>query len=272
MARRFGRRNEKMEIGGVTRMNENLSELVQSETDEAIVFSETDLDLPEENTTEAAATEEEEVVAADPVEAIGIVTLGPWFEANSSSFGNINQVKVSIRGIDPDANLIIAIEDGSGELDDTDEPKRQLKVFDNADTQPVLDLAGYSMQIYNNGFRVICEYIDNIFIKCYGIRTGLIAVFCNNINGVLVPYNVSKIKRSDEMLEVVRKNADEVGIKLAETANLEDLQLRYKQTSKAVDEITTNQSAVEWLIARQEEIYDINHHLQIDNVIIETLE
>lgn len=252
-------------------MNENLSELVQSETDEAIVFSETDLDLPEETATEAPATEEE-VVVADNTNLIGIATLGPWFEANSANFGNINQVKVSIRGIDPAANLIIAIEDGSGELDDTDEPKRQLKVFDNADTQPVLDLPGYSMQIYNNGFRVICEYIDNIFIKCYGIRTGLIAVFCNNINGVLIPYNVSKIKRSDEMVEVVRKSPAEVEVKLTETTNLEDLQLRYKQASKAVDEITTNQSAIEWLIARQEEIYDINHHLQIDNVIIETLE
>ena len=147
-----------------------------------------------------------------------------------------------------------------------------LKVFDNADTQPVLDLKGIDMQIYNNGFRVICEYMDNIYIKCYGIRTGLIAVFCNNIDGVLVPYNVSKVKRTDDGVEVVRKNASEIGLKLLEVANVEDLQLRYKQSSKSIDDITTNKDAVAWLLSRQDEIYDINHHLQIDNVIIETLE
>lgn len=255
-------------------MNENLSDLVQTETDEPIVFSETDLDLPDATPEEAeATTEAAEAVAEEPaVEAIGIATLGPWFEANSANFENINQVKVSIRGIDPTSNLIMAIKDGTDEKDDTGEDRRNLKVFDNADTQPVLDLKGIDMQIYNNGFRVICEYMDNIYIKCYGVRLGVIAVFCNNIDGVLVPYNVTKVKRTDDALVVVRKNAAEVELKLPEAANLEELQLRYKQSSKAVDDITTNKDAVSWLLSRQDEIYDINHHLQIDNVIIETLE
>ena len=128
------------------------------------------------------------------------------------------------------------------------------------------------MQVYNNGFRVICEYIDNIYIKCYSIRTGVIAVFCNNIDGVLIPYKVAKVKRSDEIVEVSRRNAAEVEVKLPEAANLEDLQLRYKQSSKSIDELNTNKEVVQWLLSRQDEIYDINHHLQIDNVIIETLE
>jgi hypothetical protein len=63
----------------------------------------------------------------------------------------------------------------------------------------------------------------------------------------------------------------EVEVKLNEAANTEDLQLRYKQASKAED-INTNMDAINWLISRQAEVTDINHHLQIDNVIIETLE
>lgn len=246
-------------------MNENLSDLVKGdEGTEEIVFSEADLDLPE---TEEPATEE----TAQP-EGIGITTLNTWFEANSSNFDNINQVKVSIRGVNPEANLIMAVMDGSEEDDGSEEPSRELRVFDNANVQPILDLNGIDMQVYNNGFRAICEYEDNIYIKCYGVRTGLIVVFCNNIQGVLIPYHVTKVKKSDEQIEVVRRPAAEVEIKLAEVTNLEDLQLRYKQSSKAVDEIRTNKETILWLIARQNEISDINHHLQIDNVIIETLE
>lgn len=248
-------------------MNDNLSEMVKSETDEEMVFSEEDLDLPEED-TEVTATEDEEAV-----EAIAITTLTPWFQENSSNFDNINQVQVSIRGVDPEANLIMAIKDATqDETDDTGESKRHLKVFDSANTQPILNLKGVDMQVYNNGFRAICEYIDNIYIKCYGVRTGLIAVFCNNIQGFLIPYHVSKVNRTDEEVEVIRRPAAEVEVKLAETVNLEDLQLRYKQSSKAVEDMQTNKDAVEWLISRQTEISDINHHLQIDNVIIESLE
>ena len=249
-------------------MNDNLADLVKTETEDGMVFSESDLDLPTEE-TEAAS---EPTVEVPAVESIDIATLGQWFEDNATNFDNINKVNVSIRGIDPDSNLIIAVKDATEEPDESGEDKRNLRVFDNADTQPVLNLKGIDMQVYNNGFRAICEYEDNIYIKCYGVRTGLIAVFCNNINGTLIPYNVTKVKRSDDAVEVVKRPAAEVEVKLREAANLEDLQLRYKQSSKAVDEITTNDDAVKWLLERQDEIYDINHHLQIDNVIIETLE
>jgi hypothetical protein len=252
-------------------MNENLSELVQTEEADPIVFSESDLDLPETPADETEA-EAPTVDATPEVEAIPITILAPWFEENSANFDNVNQVKVSIRGVDPTSNLIMAIKDGSGEQDENQEDKRVLKVFDNADTQPILALKGIEMDIYNNGFRAICEYEDNIYIKCYGVRTGLIVVFCNNIDGIMIPYNVSKVTRTDEVVPVVRRTAAEVEVKLAEAANLEDLQLRYKQSSKAIDDITTNKDAVYWLLSRQTEIYDINHHLQIDNVIIETLE
>jgi len=52
---------------------------------------------------------------------------------------------------------------------------------------------------------------------------------------------------------------------------LEALQLLYKQSAKSVDEMTTNQSVVDWLLERQDDVTDINHHLQIDNVLIDIL-
>jgi hypothetical protein len=56
-----------------------------------------------------------------------------------------------------------------------------------------------------------------------------------------------------------------------ESAQLEDLQLLYKQSAKCLDKFTTNNSVVEWLIDRQKDIFDINHHLQIDDVIMNIL-
>lgn len=244
-------------------MNENLSDMVKQETEDPIVFSEGDLDLP---------AQEEEAVAEEPqTEAVEIVTLNTWFDANCATFANINQVKVSIRGVNSEENLIMAVEDEAGEVDATGERKRKLRVFDNANIQPVLNLPGIDMQIYNNGFKSICEYQDNIYIKCYGIRTSLVVVFCNNINGILIPYALTKVKRSDTTIEIPRRPAAEVEAKLNDAASIEDLQLRYKQASKAED-INTNMDCINWLNARQAEVTDINHHLQIDNVIIETLE
>ena len=254
------------EKGDQKTMNENLSELVKEQTEPApVVFSEDDLDLPETDETEAAETPVEER------QLIGITSLSSWFEANASQFHNINQVKVVILGVDAEKTLIMAVIDSEAEADEEGNEPRNLRVFENADTHPVLDIPAASMDVYNNGFRIMYQYNDAVSIKCYGIRTGLIAVSCNNINGSLIPYAVTRIKRKDDEIEVLSRDAIEVAEKLGGTLDGETLQLRYKQATKAVEELSTNQAAVEWLLSRQAEITDINHHLQIDNIIIETL-
>jgi len=246
----------------------NLSDMIRQ--DEAPVFETSNLDLPEETEAAAEAVTEEEAVAEEPqVEAIAIAPLNTWFEANSAAFQNVNRVQVEIRGVDSAKTLIMAVLDGQDEINGN--PSRDLQVFKNADIQPVLDLASTDMQIYNNGFRLVSPYADNIVVKSYGVRTGLICVFCNQIAAQAIPYQVVKVKRKDEAVEVARSDPAAVAIKLTQGADLEALQLLYKQSSKAVEEMTTNQTAVDWLLARQSEVTDINHHLQIDNVIINIL-
>ena len=251
--------------------DQNLSDMIRQ--DDPPVFETSNLDLPEETQEAAEAVEAEateEAVAEEPqVEAIPIAPLNAWFEENSASFQNVNRVQVEIRGVDSAKTLIMAVLDGQGDVGGN--PSRDLQVFKNADIQPVLNLPANVMEIYNNGFRLISPYADDIVIKSYGVRTGLICVFCNNIAGAAIPYQVVKVKRKDEAVEVVRNDAAAVGAKLAQAADLEALQLLYKQSSKAVSELTTNQSVVDWLLARQIEVTDINHHLQIDNVIINIL-
>lgn len=246
-------------------MSENLSRMVKdAPTEDQVMFSENDLDIPEDEVTEATPEEPQ-------VQTIGITQLTPWFEQNCDRFDNINQVKVAIRGVDPAKTLIMAVKDETGDQDPEGHDSRKLRVFENADVHPVLNLEGSSMNVYNNGFRIINEYANGIFIKSYGVRTGLICVFCNNIDGKLVPYATTRVKKKDTEVEVLTHNPADVTAKLLLNADLEALQLLYKQSAKAVDDMTTNNDVVEWLLARQEEVTDINHHLQIDGVIIDIL-
>lgn len=252
-------------------MNENLTQMVKDApaTDDAVVFSEADLDLPTEE--EVQATEETQAEETPQANVIGIAPLSDWFEANCANFDNINQVKVAIRGVNADKTLIMAVKDPSGEQDSEGHDMRNLRVYENADAHPVLNIPGASMDVYNNGFKIVYAYDENIHIKCYGVRTGLIAVFCLNIGGNLIPYATTRVKKKDTELEVVTKDPADITSKLTLNADLEALQLLYKQSSKAVETLTTNQDVVDWMLTRQAEVTDINHHLQIDGVLIDIL-
>ena len=242
-------------------MNENLTQMVKDTTPkEDIIFSESNLDLP--------ATEDTEAI--EEINIVNIISLFEWFNLNSDRFDNINQVKVSIRGVNPSKTLIMAVKDGTGEKDEEGNDQRDLRVFENSDTHPVLNLPGLDMQIYNNGFRILHEY-NGVFIKCYGIRTGLIVTFCNEIEGRLIPFSIVRVKKKDTDLEIPANAIEAVSAKLLQNADTEALQLLYRQSTKVIDQFTTNRSVVDWLTTKQNEVTDINHHLQIDNVIIDIL-
>jgi hypothetical protein len=127
------------------------------------------------------------------------------------------------------------------------------------------------MQIYNNGFRIVNDINGTIFAKCYGIRTGLIIVFCNVISDKLIPYEMVRIKKNEKDIAVPHVDITAVTAKLSEPCDKESLQLLYKQISKTVDQLTTKQSVIDWFVEKQNEVTDINHHLQIDQVIIDMM-
>ncbi len=246
-------------------MSENLSQMVKDKIPDETVLGENEMETAEDTTEVAGEQEVQET-------AINIIPLSEWFEANYKTFDNINAVKVSIKGVNSDANLLMTVKTPGEETDEEGSPTRELFLFKDADIQPVLNIPGMDMQIYNNGFKIVYDYgRDNIFIKGYGVRTGLIVSFCNNIDGNLVPYTITKVKKKDSEIELITKDPIQVRQKLLEKADIEALELRYNQINK-VEGIETNYNAIAWLLARQAEVTDINHHLQIDNVIIATLE
>lgn len=250
---------------------ENLSEMVKTEQPNPNVFSAEELDLPTEETAPEPVVE----AVADPSDerspVIGITGLSTWLEENIDKFPHINIPRVSIRGVDPVKNMIIAVSDGSGDQDEEGHEMRDLFIFKNAAGIPIIDLPADDMVIYNNGFKVVYNYGDGITIKCYGVKLGLIIVFCNNIEGQMIPYSIVRAKKKDSEIECQISDSGTIVDKMAQPLDLEALHLRYKQSSKAED-LTTNGDAINWLLTKQAEVTDINHHLQIDNVIIDTLE
>lgn len=243
-------------------IHENLSDMLKSGvTEDPITFDEESLDISEEEKT-VAPQEETEVT-----NSIMITPLSEWFDQNVNNFGNIKRPRVTIQGVDTNQQLIMTVLTSM----ESGEENRKLIVYDDAHLQPVLDLPAIDMQIYNNGFRIIYDLKSGIFIKSYGVRKGLISVFCNDIDDQLIPYAVVRNKKRDTEMDIISKDPSEVRVKLAAPLDFEALQLRYKQSSKT-DGFQTNKEAIDWLIERQGGIEDIHHHLQIDNVIIDTLQ
>jgi hypothetical protein len=265
-------------------MSESLTEMVQDGTDEQPVsFSENDLDLPEEAVSEEAASVDKETdpetSSVAPEEApdrndvesnVMITSLGDWFDRNGASFADeIKQVKLKVTGVDPKEDLVLTVPHETGELDENDQVKRRLVKIDNANVQPVLDLSGIDMKVYNNGgYRIINQYTDQIFMKCYGVKTGMVVTFCLLVDGILVPYERTKVSKKDDSLEIVLPDAVTITDTMTKPLDKEALVVLYKQAEKDIDEIDTIRGAVEYLTTKQDSIRDINHHVQIDDAII----
>jgi len=242
-------------------MSENLSQMVKNgATEEPIVFSENDLDISK--VLETVQTEEPII---DP-SLIEISNLSDWFTTHVENFPNIRKPTMAITNVDPKEQLLITVPYDTEEGNE----KKRIVVFNDAHLLPVLNKPAMDMQVYNNGFRIVYDLGNGIFVKSYGVRTGLISVFCNDIDDVLIPYGIVRAKKKDTSISIITKDSADTRHKLSEAVDIEALQLRYKQSSKA-EGLVLNNDAVNWLLERQATIEDINHHLQIDNVIIDTL-
>jgi hypothetical protein len=129
------------------------------------------------------------------------------------------------------------------------------------------------MNIFNHDiFRIIYRApapYNNIFIKSYGVKTGLINVFCiEDGSGNLIPYAKTKMKKSEDVVELVLPDAQSILNKLPNPANIEPAQLLYKQLQKYVSKISTNQDLVTWFNEREIGVIDINHLLLIDDTLM----
>ena len=254
-------------------MNDNLAQLIQNEqvgqSNPATDFE------PHKNQTNVdsilranSTTDQSVIIEAEESDAIGVIMLSDWFEDNNSNFDRVNRLKIIVKGVEPYERLLCSVLDPKGGLDEDDHPIRHLELIKDANIFPVLDLPGYDMDVYGNGFQIMYSYGEDVVLKCYGIKTGLIIVFCLAINNQLIPYNRIKLRKKDTEIPITQPNRDYINIQINSDLDIEGLQIQYKQVLKELDKITDKQSSITWLLDKQSKSRDINHLLQIDDILI----
>lgn len=253
-------------------MNDNLAQLIQNEQvgqqNPATDFESHENVEPSVG-TEVLENTIEQSLTTESLEnnVIDVIMLSEWFENNNENFDRINRLKIQVRGVKPDERLLCSVLDPKGEIDDDNHPVRHLELIKDANIFPVLDMPGYDMDVFGNGFKIMYSFGDDVVLKCYGIKTGLIIVFCLYINNQLIPYDRIKLRKKDTNITISEPNREYIRTNILSQLDLEGLQIQYKQVLKELDQISDKQSAITWLLGKQENIRDINHLLQIDDIL-----
>jgi len=254
-------------------MNDNLAQMLQTDEtmNEQVTIPETTEEITEENPNTEATTAAQETPAEPTQETfdINITNLHSWFYANAANFeDDAKPINADISGIDPEENLWLTIPHPEGGIAKDGQPKRKTRTFDNANMIPILDLPGMIINIFNNEtFRTIHETsVENIFIKYYGANARQV-VFCKNVNDILVPYAIQKLKKKEEGINMILPQVD-IEEKLNIPAQVEDIIIRYKQIEKVQAELTTNMDVLQFFATKIPTVVDVTHLIQIDQVII----
>jgi len=233
---------------------------------------EQNLDLPEEE-----MDSEEIVVEETPVETISydakLIQMSEWFDKNSQNFINVRQVKVDVTGVDPNDSLIFSVNSPKGGKDSNGNDKKDLYLFKNSKNMIVPDLTPNSFDVYSNGFKIIYNHSNKV-IKCYVLKTCMILVYCTDFHGVLIPFMKEKVSKNVEGINIFSEyvTVDAIEKKLEENVDTESLQIKYKQIQKDIGKIKTNKEAIVWIVERQANVYDVNHLLQLDDLMISIIQ
>jgi|ADurb_Leu_01_Slu_FD_contig_121_78258_length_28057_multi_3_in_0_out_0_25 hypothetical protein len=244
-------------------MHENLHDMIAEVTKDSKPASMEELDLSSAKKNDKTPTDTKKK-EEEKTSRIGVISLYDWFEKNKEKFiSHIKKVKVESKDVNQKRNLAFSVlvgKEGSSE--------RDLFIIKPADQIKVLDLPGVGMNIYNNGFRILYDVGNSIILKAYGIKTGLIITYCLNVDGMLIPYASTKLKKKDPGLEIVEPNVQEIGRRLGLNTDLESAILLYKQLQKSDERIVSNMDLLKWFISRERGVVDINHFLLIDKVLM----
>lgn len=220
----------------------------------------------------------EQVIGVDSAPEFHDVTLeypvtdfSTWFNKHYQKFPKIRLVRVSISGIDPAENIIITVPTLEQDPNTTGEVKRKIKIFENAKQTKILDADPIQFDVFNNGYMITYKLNDNVLVKGYGVKTGMFLTICHFINNLIVPLSIMKITKKDVTVKIKVRDIQQTINKLQLDGDVEALQILYSQASRHTNHIKTKQDIIEWFAKRQVEVEDVNHHLQIDEVLLKVI-
>ena len=248
-------------------MTDNLASMVEKHEPQPDQPKEEELDLQdvEVNQTEESPETTEVVTGND----IGVSSLAEWFPENLEFFNDINHVKVQIRGIDSDKTLMFTTA-----VENSDE--RNLNIIKDANDIPVLDKPGSLFEAYDNGgIKIQYQSSNNSIIKSYCTKTGLIITHCVIVDEMNIPIKTEKLKKKKatgtKAIEITTDFIDNIKQKIEQEVDLENIILLYPQIQKHSSDLKTIKEVIVWMLKRQETIEDINHHLVLDELMIQLI-
>lgn len=195
---------------------------------------------------------------------IPITSLINWTRKyNSSIPDNIKIVKFDISGISKDEYLLLKIPlyKNGIMLDD----KKELIMFKNAHSIPVLDLNISEIMIYNSGIKMVHPFMNG-FIKCY---IGKNYIVTSMVADNRIPYYITKVRGSNHDI-IFKENNIDIDQVLEEDADREIIKTLYPIISKYKNwnDMIKNRDVCNYFISLQEVIRDNYHHIKLDNIMI----
>ncbi len=249
-------------------MIENLKEMVTNLNDGPPVVP---ISTKKSNKSENHIPVKETIIedkSEENIPEISLINFYDWYEANCSSIHNVARVKAEVSNINVKDSIIFKIQKGKPE-----DESMELVSFYNPGARPILNLPPVYMKVFKNDtFEVLHSYSDEIFVKSYGVKTGLILIFCANVDGKIVPYHRIKIKKNVTTIKLDKlPDIPSIRERLSEDVDVESVQLLYKQAIKYLSEFTTKENTLNWFLKKETEVIDINHLLKIDSVLINVI-
>lgn len=241
-------------------MNDNLQEMLHN-------FNNKNSKIEQSSSLENDTEEVKDENSNTSTFEIGITNFYDWYESFSSDMTGIAQVKAEVSNINSKDSMIFKIPKAGSEL-------MELVSFYKPSIRPILNLPPARLKIFKNDtFEVLHIYNEHILIKSYGVKTGLIVVYCANVDGKIIPFQKVKIKKNiiNIKFEYNESIINEIRNKLQDNVDVESIQLLYRQAIKVKDEFTTKEATVDWFLKKQQEVVDINHLIKIDNVLIHVI-
>lgn len=213
-------------------------------------------------TTNHEEDENQENKKEEIIGKIGLTNLTTWFNQYVKildQISGVRGVRPDIKGVDPNKNLIITVLN--------EDKEREVWSFRKSDELPVLDLEPSKMRVFeNNTFEIDYEFND-LFIKTYNLKNKLVIVPSHIYSGLVVPYNKFKVKFNNSEIPIPGFDKEIINRILEQSPDLDYIKVKYPQIKKVKDNINTNYDVINYLNKKQNEVYDMNHIIQLDDVI-----
>lgn len=271
-------------------MTENLNELVDEFQGNVVpeTHSETETNSETETISAIVSPNDESVVESDvtvnsnlyminETSTVPLICFPDWIDKyyNNSVFSPDNGIrcpKTVLNGVDSRENLLFTVPHLDGGVDANGAIKREVRMMYGTLSMFILDLPPVSVTIYKNNSVYILHHVrDNIYIKCYVLKTGSIIIYCYKNEDILIPYYTEKIKRKNNgVIKLVEPNEINITTRFSsdlENSDYENVVLFYRQISKSSSTFTNRSEILKWFSDKGKEIGDINHLIKIDGIM-----